>query len=100
MDNIFIRNPFMYGEDGQQNGLMSQPAPQQQAQMYIPQVSNPLSQINPMYTRQQSQNSLAPMQMYHNYKATGQMPQQMQDGNQAMGQLASAVGRTSANGGK
>ena len=45
-------------------------------QISIPLVSNPMSQINPYYTQQQSIDALAPMQMYQNYKATGTLPQQ------------------------
>lgn len=37
---------------------------------------NPNSLINPYYMRAQPMDSLAPMSMYQNYKATGQMPAQ------------------------
>lgn len=46
----------------------------------IPAYQNPFNQINPKYTQNQfqhqnqNQNSFAPMQMYQNYKQTGQMP--------------------------
>src|SRR5512139_579876 len=35
---------------------------------------NPNLQVNPYYMHAQPTNSLAPMQMYQNYKQTGQMP--------------------------
>lgn len=35
-----------------------------------------MSQINPYYTRQQQDNSMAPMQAYLDYLATGRMPGQ------------------------
>ena len=62
-------------------GLFSQLARQiqaQQASQYpaiaLPPAANPMAGINPMYTRQTPQNSLAPMGMYQAYKQTGQMP--------------------------
>ena len=34
-----------------------------------------MSLINPYYTREQSQNNVDPLQMYRQYKQTGEMPQ-------------------------
>lgn len=37
---------------------------------------NPMTAINPYYTRQQPSNSFDPMALYQNYKQTGQIPAQ------------------------
>ena len=66
---------------GQTYGLTSQLAQQLQAAQAgqygtptLPPARNPMELINPMYTQQAPQNSLAPMGMYQAYKQTGQMP--------------------------
>lgn len=51
--------------------------PQAQPASYMPSPAvNPNSLINPYYMQAQPMDSLAPMSMYQNYKATGQMPTQ------------------------
>ena len=50
-----------------------QAAPQQATAAPIKQ--DVMSLINPYYTREQSQNNVDPLQMYRQYKQTGQMPQ-------------------------
>lgn len=49
---------------------------------------NPNSLINPYYMQAQPMDSLAPMSMYQNYKATGQMPAETNSFQSANPQLA------------
>lgn len=55
---------------------VAQPAPPVTPQYMIPQISNPISNINHYYTRQDQSSALDPLQMYQNYKATGVIPPQ------------------------
>ena len=54
------------------NSSQQQAVPQQAATAPKQDV---MSLINPYYTREQSQNNVDPLQMYRQYKQTGQMPQ-------------------------
>ena len=44
--------------------------------LQLPVMGNPMQHINPYYTQQQTDNSLAPMAAYQQFRQTGQMPQQ------------------------
>lgn len=55
-------------------GLNLQQPAQQQSFSYP--TSRAMDQINPMYTKQQPMDALAPMLMYRNYMQTGQAPAQ------------------------
>lgn len=74
---MLIRTPSIMYEMEQEK--KSQPAPPpppppQVAYLIPPPVQNPLAMINPYYTSQQPDNSLAPMQMLNQYRQTGAIP--------------------------
>lgn len=44
--------------------------------LQLPSPSDPMQQINPYYTRQQMDNSLAPLAGFQQFRQTGQLPAQ------------------------
>lgn len=52
---------------------------------------NPNTLVNPYYMRAQPMDSLAPMSMYQNYKATGQMPAETSSFQPMAGQFQSPM---------
>lgn len=76
MNSMWSRmNPNAFQDALSRTGVAQQPTTQPTSYQPSPAV-NPNSLINPYYMQAQPMDYLAPMSMYQNYKATGQMPAQ------------------------